>query len=121
VLEARCRRVPRSLWEIAVMLNGLNEDFYSRNSGQRTLREVGWWRRALDRTVIASLIETCKPNSVGPRVRLTGSATEVGQPNSRIDELLRALVPLRQLDLVERAPPDRPLPQRCACRTRFRV
>jgi transposase len=42
------------------------------------------------RTVIASLVETCKLNSIDPQAYLTNTITRIvnGHPNSRIDELL---------------------------------
>jgi len=59
-------------------------------------------RRALGRAVIASLIETCKPNDVDPLAYLTDVITSIvnGHPNSEIDQLLSWIYRRQELNAV---------------------
>ena len=75
-IEIDCNVVERSIRPIA--LNRKNALFAGSDGGAEH------W------AVIASLIETCKLNSVDPHAYLSDTLTKIvnGHPNSRIDELL---------------------------------
>jgi hypothetical protein len=60
---------------------------------------TGCLRGAEHWAVIASLIETCKLNSVDPYAYLTATITKIvnGHPNARLDELLPLAYPTAAL------------------------